>query len=366
MMKTDLAATTPPQLAVFGSFEDVDSNENACPLTQEILDTFERVTGWRAEFREPEDANPTRADQGSEHQAQLKIVDMSASWPGKKPTAHRGLCDHLIGLFGQLMTELNETRQQRDQARSTLAQFQIQPEDDQEFVADSFPPLSSTSTGQSSDFALDESSSSSHRFLYESDFVEVLSGDAQSSVDQNPESSDDDDFELNGCPDSDDEFTVQQNVIQSIPQPTEANWKNWSLSGTSGIASDTYLDWYQGTEKLEIVVGKIERGRGGNIVETSVEIDPENCRYRVTGDTSIKAFFTWDRRGGKTQAANLSGAWNPIYPGTAIICTTTPAIHMPDPQIDLPTNPSSEALTQALTANLDSDERVLVIKRGLQ
>ena len=77
----------PEQSVDRDTLEPKCGNPNQLPLTKALVDSFAAATGWEL------------AQIGSE----IKIVDMSASWPAKTPTAHRGKCDRFAEELSKLV-----------------------------------------------------------------------------------------------------------------------------------------------------------------------------------------------------------------------------------------------------------------------
>ena len=67
--------------------KDTSTAHSVDGLPQELVDTFAAATGWEL------------ARVGNE----IKIVDMSADWPAKTPTAHRAKCDRLAAAISELL-----------------------------------------------------------------------------------------------------------------------------------------------------------------------------------------------------------------------------------------------------------------------
>lgn len=68
---------------------EVDSYESDQQLPDSLIHTFAEATGWEL------------AQVGDE----IKIVDMSASWPAMTPTAHRGKCDVFAEELSKLLLQ---------------------------------------------------------------------------------------------------------------------------------------------------------------------------------------------------------------------------------------------------------------------
>lgn len=353
------SAGNPPRLVLFTDHDAPQpSSEAPCQRSAEFLEVFEQLTGWRAEFEESQDSVKRRqmiALQNEPAEGSFEVVDMSEAWPAKTATAHRGRSDKLIHLFGDLMSELQQTRIELTRAHSALAALSPGSIGEEAELVDAFIPkfgniqaLEKSSTGQAHfDFESDEESAA--EFLYDSVFIEGEQGVVDS-----------DDFEVAQATDY--EFVVQQEVTSISRSPKEI-WNNWSFGGTSGMADEVYLDWFMQDEKMTICVGRIESSFGNGDSETAIEIDPIVNKYRVTGDRSFNAFYIWDRRGGKMTQADRSGDWVPLHPGAAVFSSTNDTLQAPDPEAELSHSPSAEQLAKVLSRDLPSEQRVLVLKR---
>ena len=345
MLQTDSTGNG-PQLFVYNGADDHEDSTSIGSTTQEFLRAFEQLTGWQVETCS--DSEVSKESENASSAREFRIVDMSPFWPARTPTANRSQCDRLVSLLGKLVNELEQARTMSNDSSIVT---------DGQFFREEQPLIDSFATGLSSTFSDSDFEVANRGYDDDSESV-----DQQVDLDEEVEfldSSSDDHFELSEDRDSD--FIVHQDI--STAQVTlPDSWEKWSLGGASGFVSDTYLDWNCQTELLCVAVGKID-GRHGRDTESRIEIDPVNFRYRVIGDTSIPAFFTWDRRGAKTQPANLSGAWNPIYPGAAIICTTSPSIHTSESYEELNAESSADKMAEVFLAQTSRQEKLLVLKR---
>ena len=85
-----------------------DTFDAPCPVSAELMNLFEDITGWKIEFAESRASHHRRKmaeEQGAEQQGAddqaiiegiFSIVDMSEKWPAQKPTCHRAKCDDLV------------------------------------------------------------------------------------------------------------------------------------------------------------------------------------------------------------------------------------------------------------------------------
>ncbi|MEL7500071.1 MAG: hypothetical protein AAFN77_20895 [Planctomycetota bacterium] len=357
MLHTD-SPGNPPRLVLI---TDQQQNELAVPktpclLSEQFLEVFEQLTGWRAEFQESPDSYKRRQSVAMENEpveGNFKVVDMSEAWPAKTPTVHRGRCDQLIGLFGMLMDELQATRIELTRAHSALEALSPGSVSEEEQLVDAFvPKFSSLLTQEPIEDRRansDAESSNVAQFLYDSIYID---GSLAST---------DEDYSL--IEDDENDFIVHQEVSGVTDSSISETWKDWAMGGVSGIAKDVYLDLFHSDTTLTICVGRIESSFGVGDTEAAIEIDPCNHRYRVSGDVSLKAFYIWDRRGGKMEPVDTSGDWQPVYPGAAIISSTCGSLDAPDPQAELSSVPTAEQMAKVLCRNLPDEEKVLVLKR---
>lgn len=359
-----------PQIALFSGSAVAcpPSPSNApCKKSAEFLEIFEELTGWQIAFQESPQSIKRRQAAGSEHEppeGEFRVIDMSSQWPAQKPTAHRGQCDQLVGIFGELMNQLQKTRVELTRAHSALEAYSPGSIPEEEELVDSFVPKFGRRATDFADFDTNASGEfeanlydavSSDQFLYESHYLgdedfEVVGEDEFVVVDPVHHFSDED------------EFVVHQEVSGIHQGPKEA-WKQWSIGGSTGMATDVYLDWFLNEEKLTICVGKLESSFGVGDAEVAIEIDPNEFKYRVSGATSIPAFYVWDRRGGQMQPVDTCGDWIGLPPGAAILSSTTPAISRPDPDAELSKSPSAEQMAKVLSRSIGDEEKVMVIKR---
>ncbi len=343
MLQSNLSGHSAPQLAIYHQQAASSQQTAPCEKSAEFLKAFEVLTGWQAEFQESSASQKHR--QIAPHdppQGEFKIVDMSPDWPARTPTAHRGRCDQLIHLFGELIAELQATRSDLVRAHSTLEAMAPGSVAAEVQLVDSFVPKFSdpiTETGS------------------------LVSGDLNSLEDETDTCDCDDDFTL-----ADDEFSVAEAgdpaIADSEPElDAEEFWKRWNVGGGTGVAEDVYLDWFMSGANLSICVGKIESSFGIGDAEVQLEIDPVAARYRMQGDADLEAFFVWDRRGAKLVPADRSGAWVQLPPSAAVIATTHADVVAPDPEAELSSVPSAQQLATAIGRNLGVEQKVLVLKR---
>jgi hypothetical protein len=76
-------------LFIGDDFDSVEKDQSSSrSLSESLKSAFAAATGWEL------------GQVGQE----IKIVDMSADWPAKKPTAHRGQCDQLAAEISKLVS----------------------------------------------------------------------------------------------------------------------------------------------------------------------------------------------------------------------------------------------------------------------
>jgi len=95
-----------------------------CLTSEKLMTVLEEITGWRSEFQETSASYRNRAQSDLENvpaQGTFSIVDMSADWPANQFTAHRGKCDQLVGLLGDLVGELQSAKLELTKVRSAIA-----------------------------------------------------------------------------------------------------------------------------------------------------------------------------------------------------------------------------------------------------
>jgi len=72
-------------LNLYTECDFLNSADQALP--KELVDAFAEATGWELGWIGEE----------------IKIIDMSATWPAKTPTAHRGHCDRVAQALSKLI-----------------------------------------------------------------------------------------------------------------------------------------------------------------------------------------------------------------------------------------------------------------------
>ncbi|MDB2687473.1 hypothetical protein N9Y42_09710 [Mariniblastus sp.] len=300
---------------------DMDS---LCPLANEFMQAFEAVSGWEVHFTESTVTSNASLVGNQAPQGKFEIIDMSANWPAKTPTMHRGKCDQLVKLFSDLYSQANTAQGNLHKVQSLLTALTNPTEDD--LLVDSFAPTLESPVA-----------------CEDSDFILCQDTDIDSEFDS--------------------AFAVKQE-FDSNWLPETSVWSGWSIAGASGIAGESYLDWSQQGDVLTAYVGRLESSFGIGDTESSLEVNAVSRQFKVCRENTLVAFFLWDRRGGKLRSVE-PGSSQTLHPGGAIVASTDPAVQMPDSVINaqLGSAPfTAEQLAAAIEAEIGSDQRVLVIK----
>ena len=258
--------------------------EAPCQESRRFLELFEKISGWKAQFNESPESLKHRKFTGSDTDlpsGNFSIVDMSEHWPAQKPTAHRGMCDELIGSFDEIMRELRETRVELAKSKSALAALAPQRFDtNDDLIHDTFIPRC-----QVDDFVIVESPEIHDSFVEDEDF-EVIQ-------------------------------ELGAGRLVSVP------FAGWAIEGSTGIMDNQYVDWRIDTEeKIVLSVGMIESDLGENDREVDVRIDPLTCEFELLGNSIENAFYLWESAKATftpMQSPTLSG-W--LAKGDAIIASS--------------------------------------------
>ena len=334
-----------PQLCLFSHREKstaeasrVSPVKAPCRPSEKLLSVLEEITGWKAEFAETASSFRNRNQEGMENepaQGSFSIVDMSADWPARQPTAHRGKCDELVGLISDLVGELQTAKLELSRLRNVMAVLPSESkfEREVEIWVDSFVPK----------------------------FGRVAAGNADS------------DFQGTDSPDygsdSFDDFEVFQELTQTESKLVSPPFDGWSLGGTTGIVDDTYLDWLvDPQERIAISVGKIESAHGDGDRQTVLKVEPLTSEFRVAAQGDISAFYHLDSAASEFQKLSPSTNWTRLGVGDAIIASTNESLNLDAVLAEVgaagAVQLDADSLAQAVTqANGDSD-RTLVLKRG--
>ncbi len=307
-----------------------------CSVTGRMLDLFEEITGWKAEFEESKPSYRRRSQTGMENEpaeGSFTIVDMSAEWPAKKSTCHRGKCDELVALVDELVSDLQATRLELSKTRSAMAglTFDVDVSDDEIFVDSFVPKYSRVELGN------------------------VTNEVVESSVG----------IRGTGSTRSDD-FEVCQDISESS-SVVAPPFDGWSLGGSTGINDEVYLDWQvDQNERIAISVGEIESTFGDSDSESIIKVDPLTSEYRIATKGEFQVCYIWDSATGSVSPMLPSKSWTRIGVGNAIVVTT-------DLSLDAVTiarriaaeenaQISANRISELVRAG-DDDNRVMVLKR---
>ena len=315
-----------------------------CSTTAQLIDLFEEITGWQVAFDESDASLCRRKMSASENepaQGDFSIIDMSADWPAKTPTCHRGKCDQLVVLINSIVSELQETRVELSKNRSALAALDSRSSvGDDEVLVDSFVP----------------------KYGRRWDDLVPLDGSAR----------------IPGQDSQDTDFELRQSVSDSLIFEPGAElvtppFPGWSLGGKTGIDGHVYLDWtVDSQERIAISVGKIESDLGIGDAETTITVDPLTNEYQVSGDDTLSAFYIWDSRSKVVFRADRSKQWCRLKPFQSIVTTTAlqlsaidcvETIHEGNGQDDQ-RRLSAQQLASSVGQQFDPNERVLVLQRS--
>lgn len=307
-----------------------------CRTSEKLMSVLEEITGWKAEFEESAASYRSRSQAGAENQpaqGTFSIVDMSADWPANQRTGHRGKCDQLVSLVGDLIGELQTAKLELSRVRSVMA---VLPSDsavalDDEVLVDSFVPK------------FDRVETGNVRF------------DAQNAC----------------CPsntDCDDEFEVHQDLGESGGTLVSPPFAGWSLGGATGIVENTYLDWLvDGQERIAITVGKIESTYSDGDLRTVLEVEPLTSEFRVSTRGEIEVFYHLDVAGARIDRVKPSQQWTRLGVGEAIIASTNEDLDLAVVLSELQSQPraqfDADTIAQAVSRANGSSQRSLVLKR---
>ena len=332
----------PQQLTVFslpGLQNAADLSVKApCPTTARMLELFEEITGWRAEFEESKASYRNRSQVGMENEpaeGTFSIVDMSANWPANKLTCHRGKCDQLVELVGELVADLQATKLELRRTRSAMAGFTPDPfVDDDEILVDSFVPKFGR---------------------VETDHVTYQDQDAFVE------------FENSATTEADDEFEVCQE-LSSGGTMVAPPFDGWALGGSTGIVGDVYLDWMvDQNERIAISVGKIESAFGNGDSESIIKVDPLTSEFRITSRGDLQSCYLWDSAAESVIPMKESDHWTHVKVGDAIIATTDLSVDLAELsrqfQQQANVNLTAERIAELASQCVENDNRVMVLKR---
>ncbi len=312
------------QMTVFNPSNDSstiapESLKAPCDSTEQLIDLFEQITGWKVEFAESASSWKQRTDvprspvvdsqlesNGSlPAQGTFSIVDMSESWPANKPTASRSQCDKLVGVLDRLVGELQSTKLDLVKAQSALAALDPSVNDDGRGLVDSFIPK------------FGRRSTDKINVTHSDDFV------VQTPL----------------TPDSD--FELSQPASDSL---VALPFNGWQMGGQTGIAQNLFLDWHvDDEERISICAGEIEPhvDSANSVSEVKIIVDPLTQEYRVEGgqsgdlnntnetlagnlartNASLQTFFLWDSKTSELQVITAE-KWTRLKSTQAIVATT--------------------------------------------
>lgn len=344
-----------PQLSLFsppaevpageGSIKRIEQVKAPCLTSEKLMTVLEEITGWRSEFQETSASYRNRAQSDLENvpaQGTFSIVDMSADWPANQFTAHRGKCDQLVGLLGDLVGELQSAKLELTKVRSAIAVLQGESpatQDDDEILVDSFvPKFGRVDTGNVSFGSRSSSSSSSSS-------------------------------NTTTC---DDEFEVLQQLGGADGKLVPPPFAGWQLGGTTGIVEDTYLDWLvDDQERIAISVGKIESAYGDGDQQAVLKVEPLTSEFRVAVRGDLRAFYHWDAAASQIGLVGPSTNWIPLGVGDAIIACTKADLDLgsvlaglESEQAEHQKELNADAIAQVVNGQSGSTERTLVLQRG--
>ena len=282
-----------------------DTFDAPCPVSAELMNLFEDITGWKIEFAESKASHSRRKmaeEQGAEErgiddqaiiEGIFSIVDMSEKWPAQKPTCHRAKCDDLVKLFDSLYGELQATKQDLHQTRSALAG--IAPEaievDQNEILTDSFVPKFN------------------HNRRWDDSSFELATDPANSGVAIDTQET---------------AYPIEIDTDPNTGSPVAPPFEGWALGGQTGVAEKAYVDWLvSNNEKIVVTSGKIESSFGTGDSQTIVEVDPLTNEYCVSGSEDLGTFYLWDSKTKTVSPLEVSPQWLRLKSGQAIVATTS-------------------------------------------
>lgn len=303
MLQTNLGGI-PLQMAIFNPPVSTDSKTEGsksaqykpvlapCTTTSQLLNLFEEITGWKAEFAESNCSLQRRKSSSSKSepvQGAFSIVDMSEDWPIQKPTCHRGKCDQFIDLIDQLVGKLYLTQVELGRAQSALVALDPVAEIEDDELVDSF--------------------------------VHKLRPEPKPETDQ---------VVIDEFAEFDDDFEVFQQVSDSAGSLVCPPFDGWSLGGSTGIVGNYYLNWMvDNDEHISICAGEVET-MGLDKRESVILIDPLTNEYRVVpGECEQdrvpqrQTFQLWDLKSFSFSVINPSTDWHRLESHQAIIATTS-------------------------------------------
>jgi hypothetical protein len=289
------------------------------PLPTEMLQVFEQITGWVVGFGESKSSFQNRqlpSQTPSLVQGTFSIVDMSAQWPARKPTAHRAKCDQFVEHLDALVSELQATKAKLDQTQSLLeAHSPGSVEDDEAELFDCFVP----------------------RY-----------------VDQDWDREWDEDFEINGD-------LLNDTSTRAVDPPFEG----WRMGGSPGVVSGRYVDWkLSDDEQIEMFVGQSSTPEAAMHRVAKLTVDPLTHEYVLTGDEEFD-FFLYDQECGRLSLIVHSAGYRQLTSRNLVILTTSNKLRkFVGADQTLVLTGDVEDISQQLARLLEEEEQLLVLKRG--
>jgi hypothetical protein len=328
-----------------------------------MLNLFESMTGWVVEFEESPASRRQRcqADRSStpktapnatdvSPRGHFLIVDMSASWPCGRPTAHRGKCDQFIKLFSDLVHQSQLTTAELKRLRNSVLQTQTQHRTQNQIRRDS-------------DDACDNITDDiADGFLPRYPYLTQAELDGEFEIDSHDNS-----FEA--------DQTTRQPKSQTKTDnraPTVAYGKpssQWQIGGRRGIADNRYVDWsLRKDRRIALMIGQFERldSLGDRQPETEWEarltLNPETSRFWFSVNAQ-GTFWVLDRPTGQLQPITHQNRIMELKPNQALVATTAvlkPVAHESRLQDSCE---NADDLAAALQHCWNTEEPVLVLLR---
>ena len=309
------------QLVLFPSAarEKPESTLVQQPLPTEMLQVFEQITGWVVGFDESKSSFQNRqlhSQAPSLIQGTFSIVDMSAKWPARKPTAHRAKCDQFVEHLDTLVSELQATKAKLAQTQSLLeAHSPGSVEDDEAELFDCFVP----------------------RY-----------------PDQEWDREWDEDFEIN-------EDLLNDASTRAVDPPFDG----WRMGGSPGVVNGRYVDWkLSDEEQIEMYVGQSSTPKAAMHREAKLTVDPLTHEYFLIGDEYFD-FFLYDQECGRLSLIERSAGYRQLTSRNLVILTTSNKLRkFVGADETLMLTGDVEDISEQLAGFLEEKEPLLVLKRG--
>lgn len=316
--------------------QPVEQVKAPCRTSEKLMEVLEEITGWKSEFAESSASYRNRTQAGMENepaQGTFSIVDMSADWPANQFTAHRGKCDQLVGLFSDLVAELQSAKLELSKVRSAIAALPSEASavQDEEVLIDSFVPK----------------------------FGRIKTANVPFGSDVNTG--------MGSVADCDDEFEVLQELGDGQGKLVPPPFDGWCLGGTTGIVEDTYLDWLiDSHERIAISAGKIESAFGDGDLQAVLKVEPLTSEFRVAAQGEISAFYHWDAAVSQIKKLEPSPTWTRIGAGDAIIASTDFNLNLESALASLESlvHPTADTIAETISSQIGCANRTLVLQRG--